>query len=400
MIYDNEKPDEAKIVGNYKPEHLYTAHFKNGEGKFFNIVTEENGDTTVEYNQPIPTRNRVKLTLTFIKKNSRIDKVSFRKFKEYKNKGWVEQEWEPSEPVSFSYFSFQKLVAFLQLLSELDLASIDERRIVLRDEKNIGIDEETAKKVKAILIQPDGQRIIDELIKSGIITSRDIINVGYRKKQVEIFDKLLHEQSYLEKYRTENNINDSKPEKVWQHFFRNNEWIFGYGLDYRFLGILQNEAHISNGDVAGRDGAISDSLLGCSKFTVLVEIKKPTTPLFENSKNRANSWKLSDDLIDSLSQILEQKASWQIKAEVNANNNINDKGELIQQKTLDPKSILIIGANSQFEGTEKIKQIKLRTFELFRRDSRNIEILTYDELYERAKFIVSHSPKEEKNSNK
>ena len=400
MIYDNEKPDEAKIVGNYKPEHLYTAHFKNGEGKFFNVVTEENGDTTVEYNQPIPTRNRVKLTLTFIKKNSRIDKVSFRKFKEYKNKGWVEQEWEPSEPVSFSYFSFQKLVAFLQLLSELDLASIDERRIVLRDEKNIGIDEETAKKVKAILIQPDGQKIIDELIKSGIITSRDIINVGYRKKQVEIFDKLLHEQNYPEKYRTENNISDTKPEKVWQHFFRNNEWIFGYGLDYRFLGILQNEAHISNSDVAGRDGAISDSLLGCSKFTVLVEIKKPSTPLFENSKNRANSWKLSDDLIDSLSQILEQKASWQIKAEVNANNNFNDEGKLIQQKTLDPKSILIIGSDSQFEGTEKIKQIKLRTFELFRRDSRNIEILTYDELYERAKFISSHNPKEEKNPSK
>lgn len=270
----------------------------------------------------------------------------------------------------------------------------------MRDEKNIGIDEETAKKVKAILIQPDGQKIIDELIKSGIITSRDIINVGYRKKQVEIFDKLLHEQGYLEKYRTENNIKDTKPEKVWQHFFRNNEWIFGYGLDYRFLGILQNEAHIASGDVAGRDGAISDSLLGCSKFTVLVEIKKPNTPLFENSKNRANSWKLSDDLIDSLSQILEQKASWQIKAEVNANNNFNDKGELIQQKTLDPKSILIIGSDGQFEGTEKIKQIKLRTFELFRRDSRNIEILTYDELYERAKFIVSHSPKEEKSLNK
>lgn len=103
-------------------------------------------------------------------------------------------------------------------------------------------------------------------------------------------------------------------------------------------------------------------------------------------------------MIDSLSQILEQKASWQIKGEVNANNNFNDEGELINQKTLDPKSILIIGADSQFEGTEKIKQIKLRTFELFRRDSRNIEILTYDELYERAKFIVYHSPKEKRNS--
>src|SRR3989338_6665533 len=57
MLYNNEKPDEAKIVGNYKPEHLYTAHFKNGEGKFFNVVTEESGDTTIEYNQPIPTHN-------------------------------------------------------------------------------------------------------------------------------------------------------------------------------------------------------------------------------------------------------------------------------------------------------------------------------------------------------
>ena len=136
--------------------------------------------------------------------------------------------------------------------------------------------------------------------------------------------------------------------------------------------------------------------MGCSKFTVLVEIKKPETLLFENSKNRANSWKLSDNLIESLSQILEQKAGWQIKGEVNANNNFNDEGTLIQQKTLDPKSILIIGSDSQFEGTEKVKQIKLRTFELFRRDSRNIEILTYDELYERAKFIVSHTPKTEK----
>lgn len=391
MIFDKEKPDEAKIVGNYKPDHLYTANFRDGAGKFFNIVTLEDGNTTIEYHQPIPTRNRVKLTLTFIKEHDDIKEVSFKKFKHYKNDGWVEQDWEPGEPVSFSYFSFQKLIAFLQLLSDLDLASIDERRIALRDEKDAGIDNEMAKKLKAILIQPDGQKVIDELIKNGLITSKDIVNLGYRKKQVAIFDNLLHQDGYLDEYRGENSIGDTKPEKVWQHFFRNNEWIFGLGLDYRFLEILQNEAHIANDDVAGRDGAVSDSLLGYSNFTILVELKRPDTPLFENRKNRANSWKLSDDLIDSVSQILEQKASWQIKGETNASNNFNDKGELIQQKTLDPKSILIIGSDKQFVGTEKIKQIKLRTFELFRRDSRNIEIITYDELYERAKFIVSHT---------
>jgi len=35
-------------------------------------------------------------------------------------------------------------------------------------------------------------------------------------------------------------------------------------------------------------------------------------------------------------------------------------------------------------------QIKAKSFELFRRDSRNVEIVTFDELFERAKFIVEH----------
>lgn len=394
MLNQDEKSNEATFVGGCKPDHLYTARFKSGDGKYFNIVTEETGDTTIEYVQPIPKQNRIKLTLTFIKKYNDISKVSFKKFKEYKNKGWVELDWEPGEPVSFSYFSFEKLVAFLRLLSELDLASIDERRIALLDKKSAGIDEDTIRKVKAILIQPDGQKIIDELIKSGIITSRDIVNIGYRKKQLEIFHKLLTQQSYLEEYRSEEQIKDTKPEKVWQHFFKNNEWIFGYGLDYRFLGVLQDEAHTSTEDVAGKDGTISDFLLGCNMFTVLVELKRPDTPLFDTAKNRAGSWKLSDELIHGVSQILEQKASWQIKAETNAPNNFTTSGELIRQRTVDPKSILIIGSDKQFSGTDKEQKIKTKTFELFRRDSRNIDILTYDELYERAKFIVSHAKKD------
>ena len=80
-----------------------------------------------------------------------------------------------------------------------------------------------------------------------------------------------------------------------------------------------------------------------------------------------------------------------MKSDANASDNYNTAGELIRQKTVDPKSILIVGSNSQFSGAEKERAIKLRTFELFRRDSRNIEILTYDELYERAMFIVGHS---------
>ena len=200
----------------------------------------------------------------------------------------------------------------------------------------------------------------------------------------------MRDPARLSAYRVEHNINSNQPEKVWQYFFKMNEWIFGLGLDYRYLSILQSEAHVSDEDLAGRDGAIIDFLLGATNFTVLVEIKRPDTALFEERKNRSGSWRLSEELIDSVSQILEQKAGWQLKSE-SSSGNYTTAGELITQKTVDPKSILIVGSDSQFSGTGKQQAIKLKTFELFRRDSRNIEILTYDELYERAKFVVGHS---------
>ena len=252
------------------------------------------------------------------------------------------------------------------------------------------MDAETVRKIKTLLIQPEGQKIIEELLNSGILTSIDIVNIGYRKRQLEIFHKLLHQDGFLANYREENKLGDTKPEKAWQHFFKSNGWIFGFGLDYRFLGILQDEAHISATDTAGKDGSITDFLLGCNKFTVLVELKTPDTPILGKRRNRANSWCLSEELVHAYSQILEQKASWQVFSETNANKNFDAGGNLIKQRTVDPKSILLVGSVKQFDGTEREREIKERTFELFRRNSRNIEILTYDELFERARFIVEY----------
>ncbi|MFO0718780.1 MAG: Shedu immune nuclease family protein [Candidatus Paceibacterota bacterium] len=383
---------EEKIVDNYKTDTLYTHKFKNEAGKYFTIVSrDENGvPDAIEVEHPYPViRNKIKTTFTFIKQNNEITNVSFKRFKFYKNKGYVEQD----EQIVFSFPFFKQIIGYLQLLSELNLGDVNERRITLADDNLPNIDDETKKKIKTLLLRKDGQEIIEEVLASGIITSTDIVNIGYRKKQLEIFNNLLNQEGYFATYISENNITDTRHESVWQHFFNINDWIFGYGLDYRFLGILQKEAHVSGTDVSGKESVINDFLLGCSKFTVLVELKKHDTPLFGKDKNRSNSWTLSDDLVSGLSQILEQKASWQITAETNVNGNYNDKGELIKQKAFDPKSILVIGSTKQFDGTDKENQIKAKTFELFRRDSKNIEILTYDELYERAKFIVEHAGK-------
>jgi hypothetical protein len=52
--------------------------------------------------------------------------------------------------------------------------------------------------------------------------------------------------------------------------------------------------------------------------------------------------------------------------------------------------ILVIGSSREFEDDAQARDaaIKRDTFELFRRESRTIDIITYDELLERARFIT------------
>jgi hypothetical protein len=213
------------------------------------------------------------------------------------------------------------------------------------------------------------------------------VNTSFRKRGLEIFKSLIQDENYWRIYAADNNQSDLKEEKVWQYFLEKNEWIFGYGLDYRFMTILQREAHISDVGLDGSNTVISDYLLGDKLFTTFIEIKKPSTPLFGTIKNRSNAWSLSMDLINSVSQILEHKASGLIKLE---SNQFNSDGKIIKQKAYDSSVLLIIGHWKELNNSKNDleKEIKKKTFELFRRDSRNVGILTYDELYERAKYIV------------
>jgi hypothetical protein len=56
-----------------------------------------------------------------------------------------------------------------------------------------------------------------------------------------------------------------------------------------------------------------------------------------------------------------------------------------------PKSYLVIGSMGEFTTENGVNKDKLRSFELLRKNTINPEIITFDELYERAKFIVHHN---------
>lgn len=215
-------------------------------------------------------------------------------------------------------------------------------------------------------------QIISEVANSeNLIEIADLVTMGSRKNSLKKFEEI---------------ISQDLDESVWQKFFQDNQWIFGYGLDYRFVESQNREVQIGYGNI---------DFASFNKFSVLVEIKLPQTELLKKAKmrngeevspNRADAWSLHPSFVDAVSQVLGYKANWQLECKSAQN---TDRGNF---KTLDPKVILVIGRLDALESTDpkdiQNNRIRIETFELFRRNNRNIEIVTYDELLERARFIV------------
>ena len=373
-LHEQTPPTEEEVIANSKTGMLYSHPFKDGRGRFFQIVYQD------EAGCEIKVAPRTMLKVVYLKENDDIE--GFEVIRLVSGKETHRMKW--------SAFDLQQIRAFLQFISSHDLKAITDKRLRIADDQEL--DHETVRTLKTFLSKEGGESVLLDLIDEGILTSTDMVNTGYRKRQLAIFRRMLDESGHWKIYARENSISESSEEKVWQHFFETNDWIFGYGLDYRFNGILQREFHASAAQGDGSGTAIADFLLGDKRFTTFVEIKKPSTDIFGARIGRSNAWMLSKDLFEAVSQILEHKASGQVRL---AGAPIYDSaGNLIKQRAEDCKVILVIGNwdRCKFQNANE-QRIKEKTFELFRRDSRNIKILTFDELYDRAEFIVEHKAK-------
>jgi len=302
------------------------------------------------------------------------------------------------KPITDTSFTFRRgeFIALLKFLSDMKFLNLDdESRFVVDDKENLNrkislwlqppsnegvlVNRDDAQLINAISkFRGEERETLLKSLRNRVLTKEDLDILSGRKEGLELFKSELYKES------------QDWDEKEWQAFFKDNPWIFGYGLDYRFLNIIQKEASVSNVDLDAKNTVISDFLMSDTRFTVLVELKRPDTPLFESGSNRSKSWKLSKDITNSISQILTQKAEWEFKSQTEQ---FDSNGKMIEEKTIDPKTILIIGNTSQFKGTDRDSIIKAKTFELYRRNSRNIEIITFDELYEKASFIVNNKIK-------
>lgn len=218
------------------------------------------------------------------------------------------------------------------------------------------------------------ERLLDALASE---LSKDEVNIILGRKKA--YAEMLH---HIEK--------SDWAEKEWQDFFEKEKWIFGYGLDYRIMRTFDREMVVGGASTDNREKPTADFLMNFTDYTVLVEIKRPDTPIFQVKKRgRSGTWRFSTDFMDAISQVLEQKAQWLSFSQTGDHYDKNGSRKL-EARTRNAKTIVVIGSKSQFEGPEnhRDRTVMRDTFELFRRETRGIEILTFDELSERAKFIL------------
>jgi hypothetical protein len=170
---------------------------------------------------------------------------------------------KPIEDTSFTFRrgEFLALLKFLSDLKFLDLS--DENNFKINDKENL------KEKIslwlqpptdEGVLIQKQDAQLLSLL--SGISgKERESLLMSLKNKVLshEDLNILTGRKDGLDTFKTELFLEKQEwDEKRWQSFFESNSWIFGYGLDYRFLNIIQKEASVSNVDLDGKQTVIAD----------------------------------------------------------------------------------------------------------------------------------------------
>lgn len=304
------------------------------------------------------------------------------------------QRYSKSGPLDRQYFSFvgreiDTLISFIAGVRTVPLdgaAKVHLPDDVLRD---IVLDQGQARRIFA-----KNSELFLHLAQQEDIT-RDLVAVGYRRKQLQRFESLLHDADY---FASEKDHLQCRPEDVWQEFFETNTWIFGYGLSYQFLSKL-DERKLEQ-IVRGRDltaaGKRSDALMktrGIISSLCFLEIKRHDSPLLGSAQYRPDVWPPSAELTGGVSQVQTtvHAAIESLGHKLMPRDGMGDPtGEILFN--IEPRSCLVVGSLKQFQTDRGINVPKFRSFELYRRHTWRPEIITFDELLQRARFIVEHEP--------
>lgn len=191
-------------------------------------------------------------------------------------------------------------------------------------------------------------------------------------------------------------------EKAWQNLLEANPWVLGVGLGGRLYttwdeGKLEQTVRGANLQTSGKRAdafLVSNGLL---RSVALAEIKHPDTPLLAKDEYRSDVYGISREFSGAIAQAQEtvraakeSLAGW-IAERDSEGGNTGDGAFLVE-----PRSFLVIGSMSDLFSAEGNRiDAKFRSFESFRSNLKAPEVLTFDELVERARWNVELAERQE-----
>jgi hypothetical protein len=240
-----------------------------------------------------------------------------------------------------------KLVEFLNHIQAMPLKSGGPLKITDEDLSRVVLSS-----IQARTIFQDNQELFAEVVRSEI-TKEDVVAVGYRKRQLQAFERLLEDPEYFENVKTQKQCSN---EAVWQQYFERNPWIFGYGLSYIQLSALDDKKleQVVHGHTVSEHGKRVDALLrtrGVISSLCFVEVKTHKTALLQGQPYRQGCWAPSSELSGGVSQVqgTVALATESIRTKLSLNDGVgNPTGE--EAFNYSPKSFLVVGSLQEFVG--------------------------------------------------
>ena len=176
--------------------------------------------------------------------------------------------------------------------------------------------------------------------------------------------------------RYEEMLGEKLIEGRWQEFFNENTFILNMAFGYPVIKV-RDQASVGGRKLSGAGEKITDFLVknSLTNNTAIFEIKTPQTAILNKTPFRDGVFTPSADLSGSINQALDQK--YQLQKQIAQ---IKDNTRLYDIESYAVHCCLVIGRTPEGDDQKK-------SFELFRRNSKDVEVVTFDELLEKLKQL-------------
>ncbi|MBX4911680.1 MULTISPECIES: Shedu immune nuclease family protein [Rhizobium] len=385
---------EEEIFHNSRPDKTYASPaFKDYAGRKLRIANKvidgEPGYEFAKVKDELVLRQteggRFQIKASFLEDDRSFRSVTIQKFTSKGN---------AKEYFAFGPHEMTALLKFMANIKRIHFPDDGRLNISDRDLENLLLKPDQMRRIAA-----DNQQLLAAIARNEI-TTEDVVALSYRKKQLALFRRLLGDDAYFDQCVAQHG---KGPETLWQHFLERNPWILGYSLSLINFGPLDNrklEQTVRGHDLEG-PGKRVDALLRSRAIlntAAFVELKHHRTELVSPDQYRSGIWTPSKELCGAVAQVQGTVAAalerWSSTVHVTDRDG-EPTGETIF--TTEPRSFVVCGRLAEFENEHGVNERKFGCFERFRRNLLRPEVVTFDELYERARLIVSASDQNHSN---